>query len=72
MAVLTPSRDLFNSEVPSYSAAEIAHNFAQLALKSDIAMGLNQVTSSSGAGYANVLVVDTGSSIKVRDLADMV
>jgi hypothetical protein len=35
-------------------------------------MGLNQKTSSSGAGYANVLVVDTGSSIKVRDLAEIV
>ena len=35
-------------------------------------MGLNQGKSASGAGYANVLVVDTGSSIKVRSLADIV
>ena len=35
-------------------------------------MGLSQGKTSSGAGYANVLVVDTGSSIKVRDLASIV
>ena len=35
-------------------------------------MGLNQGKTDSGAGYANVLVIDTGSSIKVRDLASIV
>jgi hypothetical protein len=35
-------------------------------------MGLSQGKAASGAGYANVLVVDTGSSIKVRDLATLV
>jgi hypothetical protein len=53
--------------VPSFSAVDIAHDFATLAIKSDIAMGLNQKE-----GYANILVVDTGSAIKVRDLATIV
>ena len=35
-------------------------------------MGLNQGKTASGAGYANVLVIDTGSAIKVRDLATIV
>ena len=71
-AVLTPNKDWLNNETPNYLAAQAAHDFATLALKSDIAMGLNQGKSASGAGYANVLVVDTGSSIKVRSLADIV
>lgn len=71
-AVLTPSYDWLNDETPQYLAAQTAHDFAVLALKSDIAMGLNQGKTGSGAGYANVLVVDTGSSIKVRDLAALV
>ena len=71
-AVLKPSKDWANGEVPSYTAAQAAHEFARIALKSDIAMGLNQGKTDSGAGYANVLVIDTGSSIKVRDLASIV
>lgn len=71
-AVLTPNRDWLNSETPNYLAAQAAHDFAVIALKSDIAMGLNQGKNASGAGYANILVVDTGSAIKVRSLADIV
>lgn len=71
-AVLTPKKDWANNETPTYLAAQAAHDFAIIALKSDIAMGLNQGKNASGAGYANVLVIDTGSSIKVRDLATMV
>lgn len=71
-AVLTPHKDWLNNETPQYIAAQNAHDFAVLALKADIAMGLSQGKTSSGAGYANVLVVDTGSSIKVRDLASIV
>lgn len=71
-AVLTPDRDWLNNETPQYLAAQAAHDFAVLALKSDIAMGLNQGKTVSGAGYANVLVIDTGSAIKVRDLATIV
>lgn len=71
-AVLTPHKDWLNNETPKYLAAQNAHDFAVLALKADIAMGLSQGKTASGAGYANVLIVDTGSSIKVRDLASIV
>lgn len=71
-AILTPNKDWANNEVPLYTAANEAHAFAQIALKSDIAMGLNQGKTASGAGYANVLVIDTGSAIRVKDLASIV
>ena len=71
-AILTPSKDWANGEVPTFSAVSMAHDFARLAIKSDIAMGLNQGVTQSGAGYANILIVDTGSAIKVRDLATIV
>ena len=71
-AVLTPSRDWLNGETPNYLAAQAAHDFATMALKSDIAMGLNQGKAASGAGYANVLIIDTGAAIKVRDLSEIV
>lgn len=67
LAVLTPSQDWGENGVPSYTAVDYAHELAKIALKSDIAMGLNQKT-----GYANILVVDTGSSIVVKDLASIV
>lgn len=44
-------------------AAKEAHQFARWALVSDIVAGLNQKE-----GYANVIVIDTGSNIKVRDV----
>ena len=71
-AVLKPKKDWANQEVPNYIAASSAHEFAKFALKTDIAMGLNQGVQQSGAGYANVLVVDTSSQIKVFDLAEIV
>jgi hypothetical protein len=71
-AVLTPTTDWAGNGVPQFVAAQTAHDFAITALKSDIAMGLNQGKTASGAGYANVLVIDTGSSIKVLDLAEIV
>ena len=72
-AVLKPRKDqMGDGDVPNFIAAQSAHAMAKLALKSDIVMGLNQGKTASGAGYANILVVDTGSEIKVRDLATIV
>lgn len=68
--VLKPNQDWLDGEEPNYIAAQNAHDWAILALEADIAMGITQGKTSSGAGYANVLVVDTGSEIKVRDIAD--
>lgn len=70
-AVLTPPTDLLDSKVPKYVAVNTAHEMAQLALKADLAMGLSQSASDAG-GYANVLVVDNGSSIVVKDLYSIV
>ena len=67
-AVLTPKKDQFSNEKKVYLAYDIAHQLAHLAIKSDLLMGLNQGISSSGAGYANILVVDTGVEIKVENL----
>lgn len=73
-AVLKPSADWAppKNEVPAYLAYEQAHRLAKIAISSDIAMGLNQGVTSSGAGYANLLVIDTGSAIKVKNLADFI
>lgn len=73
-AVLKPSVDWAppKREVPAYSAYEQAHKLAKIAISSDIAMGLNQGITSSGAGYANLLIIDTGSAIKVKNLADLI
>lgn len=73
-AVLKPNTDWMppKKEVPTYLACEQAHKLAKMAISSDIAMGLNQGITSSGAGYANLLVIDTGSAIKVKNLADLI
>lgn len=74
-AVLMPNKDqMGDGKVPTYMAAQEAHDLCKLALKTDIAMGLNQGVQSGGAGYANVLVVDypEKQEIKVRNLADIV
>lgn len=73
-AVLRPQKDWAEpkNEIPVYSAWEDAHAFAKIAISSDIAMGLNQGKTASGAGYANLLVIDTGEAIKVRNLADII
>lgn len=69
LAVLTPRKDWSSSDpaVPTFTAVDNAHQLAVLALKSDLLMGLNQ-----RSGYANLLVVDTGTSIVVKNLADLV
>lgn len=70
LAVLKPKEDQMDSngdKVPNNISAQDAHDFAKMALKADIAMGLSQKT-----GYANVLVVNNGKEIKVYDLVDIV
>ena len=70
LAVLKPEKDQMDSngdEVPNNISAQDAHDFAKMALKADVAMGLSQKT-----GYANVLVVNNGKEIKVYDLFDIV
>ena len=59
--------DFNGDEVPNNISAYEAHEFAKMALKADVAMGLSQKT-----GYANVLVVNNGKEIKVYDLFDIV
>lgn len=71
-AVLNPPRDLGNGgKVNTGNSAAAAHEFAKLALKADILMGINQGTALSGAGYANLVVIDTGSRIIVENLVDL-
>ena len=70
LAVLKPKEDQMDSngdKVPNNISAQDAHDFAKMALKADVAMGLSQKT-----GYANVLVVNNGKEIKVYDLFDIV
>lgn len=70
LAVLQPKKDnldIGEENVPEFKAADIAHQMAQYAIKADIAMGISQKEN-----YANVLVVDTGHSIVVKDLAEIV
>ena len=73
-AILTISKDLKgDDDNPSGFAASIAHDYAKLALKADIAMGLNQgVQGKQKAGYADVLVIKTPTGIKVYNLAEIV
>ena len=53
--------------------ANDAHDFAKLALAADIAMGISQgIQGADKGGYANLLVINTGSRIVVKDLADIV
>ena len=70
LAVLKPKEDQMDpnkDEVPNNISAQDAHDFAKMALKADVAMGLSQKT-----GYANVLVVNNGKEIKVYDLVNIV
>lgn len=73
-AILTISKDLHgDADNPSGRAASAAHDYAKLALKADIAMGLNQgVQGAKKAGYADVLVIKTPSGVKVYNLAEIV
>lgn len=53
--------------------ANDAHEFAKMALAADIAMGISQgIQGADKGGYANLLVVNTGSRIVVKDLTDIV
>lgn len=72
LAVLTPKRDAYGGASSASGAANAAHEFARLALKSDILMGINQGESVGGGGYANLAVIDTGNKIVVRNLADLI
>ena len=70
LAVLKPEEDqmdLNKDKALNNISAQDAHDFAKMALKADVAMGLSQKT-----GYANVLVVNNGKEIKVYDLFDIV
>ena len=51
-----------------------AHNVAKMLIKADIAMGLSQGINEDkgGAGYANILIINTGTKVRVLDLTSMV
>lgn len=67
-AILKPNKDRFKQNIlPKFQASDIAHEFAKIALKTDIAMGLSQKK-----GYADVLIIDTGVCIKVINLEDII
>ena len=71
LAVLNPLADKFRSNQNSvvvWRAAQVAHELARVALASDIIMGLNQ----GQAGMANVLIINTGTSIRVFDISELV
>ena len=66
-AALLKSEDQFeNKETVKFICAESAHTMARLAIAADIAMGLRQETH-----WANILIVDTGSAIKVKSLTNI-
>lgn len=66
-AALLKSGDQFkNHKAVKFICAESAHSMARLAIAADIAMGLKQKTH-----WANILIVDTGSAIKVKSLANI-
>ena len=66
-AALLKSEDQFkNNKTVKFICAESAHTMARLAIAADIAMGLKQETH-----WANILVVDTGSAIKVKSLTNI-
>ena len=64
-ALLNTSKDQYKNDV-SWKCAQSAHELAKLAIAADVAMGISQQKN-----YANILVVDTGSAIKVRDLSKL-
>ncbi len=67
-AILKPNKDRFKQNIlPKFQASDIAHEFAKIALKTDIAMGLSQKK-----GYADVLIIDTGVRIKVINIEDVI
>lgn len=64
-ALLNTSKDQYKNSA-SWKCAQSAHELAKLAIAADIAMGVSQQKN-----YANILVVDTGNAIKVRDLSKL-
>lgn len=62
-ALLNASKDQYKHNV-TWQCAQSAHELAKLSIAADVAMGLSQKSN-----YANILVVDTGSAIRVRDLS---
>jgi hypothetical protein len=75
LSMLDPSKDSFNkTEAPvnenklKPDCSEIGHYVAKLALASDIVMGLNQRLG----GRAEILIIDTGSEIVVKNIASLV
>lgn len=67
LALLPPSSDQRGTPNASVYSSQSAHSFAKTALKADIIMGLSQ-----REGYANVLVVDTGAQIIVKDIPSLI
>ena len=67
LALLNPSLDTFGKPNASMFSAYAAHDFAKTALKADIIMGLSQ-----REGYADTLIIDTGSKIIVRDIVSLI
>ncbi len=64
-ALIDASKDQYKHSV-TWQCAQSAHELAKLAIAADIAMGISQKEN-----YANILVVDTGSAIRVRDLSKL-
>ena len=55
----------------TWIAKTTAHKLARMAIASDIIMGLNQGLGSTG-GMANILLINTGQSIQLLDISDLV
>lgn len=68
LSMIDSTKDYFGNERPKWESAEAGHDLAQLAIASDIVMGLNQRSK----GRAEILIVDTGSSIVVKDISTLV
>lgn len=66
-AMLDSTKDQKTKGTP-WLCAEAGHELAQLALATDIVMGLNQGQS----GMANMLIINTGSRIFVSDIGNLV
>lgn len=76
LAMLNSEMDYLGNEHPKWISAKAGHDLAKVALTSDLVMGLNQRMvkddPTSIGGQAEVLVIDTGSSIIVKDISSLV
>lgn len=70
LSLLDPSKDYWDKKEKNvrWESANIGHELARLGLLSDIVMGLNQ----DQAGRAEILVIDTGEKILVRDVSHVI